>query len=128
MGSVAQYSSLADEYDTNDRTRLTHFVCSLKAASQALKFYQQLKSPTISWTAPLERFETWFHFETKRARASSEKRYIRFTQVHHRAGSRSEAFKNMLAEIERLACLVHKEEQTSYELCSILWWAVEGKE
>lgn len=50
-----------------------------------------------------------------------------FQKFRNEACNDEDAFRKLLAEMERLSCLAHGNDQSYASLCDVLWKAVEGQ-
>lgn len=63
----------------------------------------------------------------KEKRFSRQLKVLTFRHFLTDESSDDAAFKNLLAEMERLSCLAYDKDQTDVTLCDILWKAVKGE-
>lgn len=127
---LAQFTSLCDEYETNDTKRLVHFVNSLRTAIQAYQHYMKLKTGFITlWYSLNTAFEARYHSDTKRAMDRRQLKAIRFADYQANNRTDPEAFKQMIANVENLSSLAHEDDQSNHALCACLciWIGVECK-
>lgn len=64
----------------------------------------------------------------KLERASREPRSLRFEAFRKKCKTDTDAFKNIVSEVERLECLGQNKDQSNYSMHSVLCTAVEGME
>lgn len=82
--------------------------------------------PDITCKSLLSRFEVRFQSGTKRSRSSSERRSLRFEIFRKKCETDTGAFKNLMSEVERVACLRQDDDQSNNTMCAFLSTAVEG--
>lgn len=73
-------------------------------------------------------FEARYHSDTKRAWAIIQLKAVRFANYHANNCSDREAFKEMIADVERLSSLAHDGDQSNHALCACLCTAFKGLE
>lgn len=106
---------------------MRHFSHTLVDTSQAYHYYTTLMGQGTTLISLTNAFKERYHSISRRTRFSRQLKSISFKKYRQEEPTDDAAFKKVLSEIDRLACLVHPEDRTPHALSSILWQAVLGQ-
>lgn len=90
--------------------------------------FTKLKNSFLTWATLNTKFEKRYHSEIKRALVCIQLKAIRFSKYQNKERIDSEAFEEMVADLEKLRSLAHEESNSNHSLCDFRRPAVEGEE
>lgn len=125
---LAQFTSICDEYGSEDGTKMAHFFHLLRPDRQAYEHFMKFINGFLTSATLNTNFENRYNSEAKRAPASRKLNAIRFGAYQNIECSDADASKEIVADLERLNNPAHDDDQNNHSLCVFSWYVVKGKE